>query len=192
MLKREAVEKWKYFNSNLYDENELYHLLYEDGTKALFLPAPKKEPFSLKRYQEEIGKDYKRITMFICSVYDYNISEGDFEAADELQDKKKEDQPKKKAPKRKRHDSEDENILMNDDPLGKNDQAGDGPIPNSSEEVESGEAIAPSPVRIDLTIPSSSVARQTKLDAQLASQLQNMYDENYGADDNGHGTPATS
>lgn len=193
MLKRQAVEKWRYFY-DLYDENELYHLLYEDGTKALFLPGPKKEPFSLRRYQEEIGKDYKRITMFICTAYDYNISEGDFEADEELEDEKKEDQPKKKAPKRKRHDSEDDDILMNDDPLGKKDKAGESTEPNSSKEVGDGEAVAPSPVRIDLTsppssTPSSSVARQTELDAQLATQLQNMYDENSGADNNEHATP---
>ena len=78
-LRNEAEEKWKNFHSNLCDESESYHLLYEDGTKALFLPGSKKEVFTLSRYQEEIGKDFKRITLYLCSNYDFEISEGYFD-----------------------------------------------------------------------------------------------------------------
>ena len=78
-LRNEAEEKWKNFHSNLYDESQSYHLLYEDGTKALFLPGSKKEVFTLSRYQEEIGKDFKRITLYLCSNYDFEISEGYFD-----------------------------------------------------------------------------------------------------------------
>ena len=78
-LRNEAEEKWKNFHSNLYDESQSYHLLNEDGTKALFLPGSKKEVFTLSRYQEEIGKDLKRITLYLCSNYDFEISEGYFD-----------------------------------------------------------------------------------------------------------------
>ena len=54
-------------------------MLYEDGTKALFLPGSKKEIFTLSRYQEEIGKYFKRITLYLCSNYDFEILEGYFD-----------------------------------------------------------------------------------------------------------------
>ena len=81
-IRKQAEEKWKTFNSNFYDESQSYHLLYEDGRKALFLPGSKKEPFSLGRYQEEIGKDFKRITLYLCRDYDFQVSEGNFDEDD--------------------------------------------------------------------------------------------------------------
>ena len=85
-LRQQAEEKWKTFHSNLYDESQAYHLLLEDGKKALFLPGPKKEPFTLSRYQEELGKDFKRITLFLCPNHDFQISEGNFDEHDGLTD----------------------------------------------------------------------------------------------------------
>ena len=78
-LRNQAEEKWKNFHSNLYDEHQSYNLLYEDGSKALFLPGPKKELFTQNRYEEEVGKDFKRITLYLCSNYDFEISEGYFD-----------------------------------------------------------------------------------------------------------------
>jgi hypothetical protein len=72
----QAVEKWKAFYSHLYSESDDYVLLYENGEEALFLPGSTKEFFSLERYQEELGKDYNRITLFLCTSFDYNISQG--------------------------------------------------------------------------------------------------------------------
>ena len=46
-----------------------YHLLLEDGRKALFLSVSNKEPFTLCRYQEEVGKDFERISLFLCPEY---------------------------------------------------------------------------------------------------------------------------
>lgn len=44
------------------------HLLYEDGSYALWVcGTEKREKFSLKRCKEETGKDYKRVTMFLCT-----------------------------------------------------------------------------------------------------------------------------
>ena len=54
----------------------------EDGRKALFLPGSNKESFTLGRYQEEVGKDFKRITLFLCPELDYQISEGNFHEND--------------------------------------------------------------------------------------------------------------
>ena len=58
-LRNQAEEKCK-----------IFHSIYKDGSKALFLPGPKKESFTLSRYQEEVGKDFKRITLYLCSTYD--------------------------------------------------------------------------------------------------------------------------
>ena len=58
-LLKQALEKWKNFNSNMYDENQEYYLLFEDGRMALWVPGTDKEPFSLKRYKDEIGKGLK-------------------------------------------------------------------------------------------------------------------------------------
>ena len=35
----------------------------------------KKEKFTLKHYTEEIGKDYKRITMFLCTDREFKLAE---------------------------------------------------------------------------------------------------------------------
>ena len=81
-LRKQAEEKWKTYHSNLYDETQSYHLLLEDGHKALFLPGSNKESFTLGRYQEEVGKDFKRITLFLCPEFDFQISEGNFDEND--------------------------------------------------------------------------------------------------------------
>jgi len=66
VLIEKAVEKWKSYNSNLYEEREDYALLVDNGQEALFLPGPGKEFFLLCHYQEEVGKDFKRITLYLC------------------------------------------------------------------------------------------------------------------------------
>lgn len=74
LLREKAEEKWRSFHSNLYDDELSYELLYEDGQKALFLPGSS-ELFSLQRYQEEVGKDFNKITLFLCSSDDYHRAE---------------------------------------------------------------------------------------------------------------------
>ncbi|XP_028412774.1 uncharacterized protein LOC114535677 [Dendronephthya gigantea] len=71
-----AILKWKAFYSHLYSESDEYVMLYENGEEAIFLPGSAKEFFSLERYQQELGKDYNRITLFLCTSLDYNISKG--------------------------------------------------------------------------------------------------------------------
>ena len=42
----------------------------------MFLPGSNMEFFTLERYREELGKDYKRITLFLCTLTDFRMSEG--------------------------------------------------------------------------------------------------------------------
>ena len=81
-LRKQAEEKWKTYHSNLYNETQSYHLLLEDGRKVLFLPGSNKESFTLGRYQEEVGKDFKRITLFLCPEFDFQVSEGKLDEND--------------------------------------------------------------------------------------------------------------
>ena len=62
-----AVDKWKAFHSDCYDDEEDYVLLLDDGKEALFLPGPYREFFTLKKYKEKLGKDYNKITLFLCT-----------------------------------------------------------------------------------------------------------------------------
>lgn len=71
LLRQKAEEKWKAYYRNLYNENQTYVLLYKDGQQVLFLPGTS-EVFTLKRYHEEIGKDYNRIYLYLCTSDDYN------------------------------------------------------------------------------------------------------------------------
>lgn len=74
-LNKQAEEKWKCYHSNLYSEEEQYLLVCEDGKKAMFLPGTS-EMFTLRRYKEETGKEYNRITLYLCSQSDYDKSLG--------------------------------------------------------------------------------------------------------------------
>jgi len=47
-----------------------YQLLYADKNKVNTLPGSD-EPFTLRRYKEEIDKPYSRITFYLCSSSDY-------------------------------------------------------------------------------------------------------------------------
>ena len=44
-------------------------LVFENGKQAQFLPGTV-EFFNLERYHEEIGKDYKRIVLYLCTTTD--------------------------------------------------------------------------------------------------------------------------
>jgi hypothetical protein len=44
----------------------------------MLLPGSTKDDFCLKCYCEEIGKDYKNITFYLCSRSDFNKSDSDF------------------------------------------------------------------------------------------------------------------
>ncbi|KAL9986031.1 hypothetical protein ACROYT_G000087 [Oculina patagonica] len=86
VLLNKALEKWKAYFSNCYDGGEDYVLLLEDFKEATFLPGSSKEFFTLDRYREELGKDFKRITLFLCTLSDFRLSEGGVAADGEKPD----------------------------------------------------------------------------------------------------------
>ena len=57
-----------------FDADEKYDLLYEDGSTALFLPGTK-EFFELEKCRFELGRDYKRITFYLCTQSDIDLNE---------------------------------------------------------------------------------------------------------------------
>lgn len=62
-----AVKQMKYFNKDLDDGP--FALLYHDQSEIVNIPGTQ-TPFTLRKYKEEIGKSYQRITVFICSKRD--------------------------------------------------------------------------------------------------------------------------
>ena len=90
------MSKWKAYQSNIYEEEKEYSLVYEDGTKALFLPGTK-EFFTLKRYKEETGKDYKRIVFYLCTDDDVAICESFADNSDDDSDEEGSEQYQKRA-----------------------------------------------------------------------------------------------
>ena len=69
-----AVEKHSRFNSNLISNNpEIYRLLFGSHGwlhEVRTMPGSE-EPFVLRRYKEEIGKPYSKISFYICSLADF-------------------------------------------------------------------------------------------------------------------------
>ena len=65
-VRQQAEEKWKTFHWRI-------------GKKGLFLLQSKKEPFTLSRYHEELRKDYKNITLFLCPDHNFQIAESNFD-----------------------------------------------------------------------------------------------------------------
>lgn len=68
-----AIEKWKSYCSDVYSKDELYTLCYDNGQEAILMPT-EDEPFCLRKYKTETGKDYQRIVLYLCSNYDYSKS----------------------------------------------------------------------------------------------------------------------
>lgn len=56
-------------------EKEEFRLVLPDGSDALFLPGRKREFFNLETYKNDVGKPYKRITLFLCTASDKNLDE---------------------------------------------------------------------------------------------------------------------
>lgn len=76
-----ALEKWKAFDCHFnYDVQHV--IVYDDGRCAQFMPGTNKDFFSLECYKREVGKEYKRITLYLCKMKDYNASLGIFEETD--------------------------------------------------------------------------------------------------------------
>lgn len=72
-----AIEKWSSYQSDCYKEGAEYMLLFEAGKSAQFLPGTV-DLLTLKRHQDEIGRDYKRIVLYLCTEEDYQLSNGEY------------------------------------------------------------------------------------------------------------------
>ena len=68
-----AIEKQKAFNRK-FDTDKEHVLVYEDGSHAQLMPGGKSF-FQLDNYKAEVGKDFKRITLYLCTTEDLNSSE---------------------------------------------------------------------------------------------------------------------
>ena len=63
-----AVEKLYYCNSDL--EVTTYKLLYPDGKLVTFIPGGSLE-FTVQRYKEFMGKQYRELMLYLCTEEDY-------------------------------------------------------------------------------------------------------------------------
>ena len=70
LLLERAVQKLSAFD-RAFDTNKKHVLLYEDNSHARFLPGGYKHFFNLEQYKNELGRDYKRIVLYICTEDDY-------------------------------------------------------------------------------------------------------------------------
>ena len=68
------MEKWTAFDRKFNSEDS-YALVYDDGSHAQFLPGSSKHFFDLEKYKTDIGKDFKRITMYLCTSSDLEMCE---------------------------------------------------------------------------------------------------------------------
>ena len=82
LILQKATEKMTAFDRS-FDANEKYDLLYEDGSTALFMPGTK-DLFELEKYRFELGRDYKRITFYLCTQSDIYLNEGMVESSNEF------------------------------------------------------------------------------------------------------------
>lgn len=69
-LRKKGAEKIMKFNNDLTGEPFGFTLLYPDRNEVRTLPGSK-EPFTLQRYREEIGKAYGRLTFYVCKTKDF-------------------------------------------------------------------------------------------------------------------------
>ena len=59
LVKRQAHDK-------SFDTTTSWKLVYPDGQSAMTLPGQPEEAFTLRKYKEDLGKQYNRITLYLC------------------------------------------------------------------------------------------------------------------------------
>ena len=62
-LLQKAISKFRTFNKDLLDTECEYVLTFENGDVANIIPGSTEE-FTLNKYKEEIGKDFRSIVLF--------------------------------------------------------------------------------------------------------------------------------
>lgn len=65
MLCEKAVEKWKAYHSNLYEEDEEYVLLLDKCKVAIFLPGPAKDFFPWNDTRKKWVKILRELCTFV-------------------------------------------------------------------------------------------------------------------------------
>ena len=68
-LLQKAISKFRTFYKDLLDTECEYVLTFENGDVANIIPGTTEE-FTLSKYKEEIGKDFKSIVLFLTSTND--------------------------------------------------------------------------------------------------------------------------
>ena len=59
LVKRQAHDQ-------TFDARTSWKLVYPDGQLAINLPGQEEEEFTLRKYKEDLGKPYNRITLYLC------------------------------------------------------------------------------------------------------------------------------
>ena len=59
LVKRQAHDK-------SFDTTTSWKLVYHDGQSAMTLPGQPEEAFTLRKDKEDLGKQYNRITLYLC------------------------------------------------------------------------------------------------------------------------------
>ena len=72
---QKGIEKWTAVDRN-FDSDNKDVLVYQDGSCAQFMPGSYKNFFDLEKYKTELGKDFKKITLYLCSGNDLELSKG--------------------------------------------------------------------------------------------------------------------
>ena len=88
VILEKAMDKFQAYHSDFVDTNEDYVLLLESGEEAQFIPGScPKEFFSLKRYREDLGKDYAKIVLYLCRMSDFLPDAGDDDEEAKMEEK---------------------------------------------------------------------------------------------------------
>ena len=83
-----ALKKRSYYDCT-FRNDKTYKLCFLDGSKVSTLPGTK-EPFTLEKYKEDLGKTYTHITLLLCPLEDASDTEPELTSTSELQSLKDE------------------------------------------------------------------------------------------------------
>ena len=136
-LRKKAVGKGLDYYPECLDKDNDYFLAFEGGNECALMPGTSM-PFNLAKYKDEVGRDYKRIVLYLCSVNDKILKEKFEIQYDDISDVDSEP-PKKK---RSLQEIEDEKfaanlqeIYANEIPQYEGEQIIDTSTPRSSSDI---------------------------------------------------------
>lgn len=102
VILEKAMDKFQAYHSDIVDTNKDYVLLLESGEEAQFIPGScPKEFFSLKRYREDLGKDYAKIVLYLCHMSDF-LPDADDDDDEEAKMEENVPTPESPVPQRKK------------------------------------------------------------------------------------------